>query len=50
MHMQVDVDPASTRLQLLEPFAAWDGKDITDAAILIKAKGKVSSAAGRDGS
>jgi hypothetical protein len=33
---QVDVDPASTRLQLLEPFAAWDGEDIDGAAILIK--------------
>ena len=39
----VAVDPASTRLQLLEPFAAWDGKDISDAAILIKAKGKCTT-------
>jgi aconitate hydratase len=37
------VDPASTRLQLLEPFKPWDGKDIADAAILIKAKGKCTT-------
>ncbi len=30
------VDPSSQRLQLLEPFAKWDGKDIKDCAILIK--------------
>ncbi|GBF99166.1 aconitate hydratase [Raphidocelis subcapitata] len=41
--VKVDVDPASTRLQLLEPFKAWDGKDITDAAILIKVKGKCTT-------
>ena len=26
--VNVAVDPNSKRLQLLEPFAAWDGKDI----------------------
>jgi aconitate hydratase len=39
----VDVDPSSDRLQLLAPFAAWDGEDITDAAILIKVKGKCTT-------
>ena len=29
------MDPDSERLQLLEPFGSWDGKDISDAAILI---------------
>lgn len=36
--IQVKVDPESNRLQLLEPFKPWDGNDIKDAAILIKAK------------
>jgi aconitase A len=30
-------------LQLLEPFPKWNGKDITGAAILIKAKGKCTT-------
>lgn len=34
--LSVAVDPASNRLQLLTPFKAWDGKDITDCAVLIK--------------
>ncbi|KAF8055995.1 Aconitate hydratase [Scenedesmus sp. PABB004] len=41
--VQVDVAPTSNRLQLLEPFKAWNGEDITDAAILIKAKGKCTT-------
>lgn len=41
--LSVVVDPESTRLQLLSPFIAWDGKDIEDAAILIKAKGKCTT-------
>ncbi|KAI8469054.1 MAG: mitochondrial aconitate hydratase [Monoraphidium minutum] len=41
--VKVDVDPASSRLQLLEPFKAWDGGDIKGAAILIKVKGKCTT-------
>ncbi len=26
--VEVKVDPNSSRLQLLEPFKAWDGKDV----------------------
>lgn len=33
---QVVVDPKSERLQLLEPFARWDGEDLEDLTILIK--------------
>ncbi|MCX6248041.1 MAG: aconitate hydratase [Bacteroidetes bacterium] len=33
----------SKRLQLLEPFAAWDGKDIHGMRLLIKAKGKCTT-------
>jgi len=39
----VVVDPASNRLQLLEPFAKWDGNDLTNAAVLIKVKGKCTT-------
>jgi aconitate hydratase len=39
----VKVDPASDRLQLLEPFAAWDGQDFLDLPVLVKAKGKCTT-------
>jgi aconitate hydratase len=39
----VKVNPDSDRLQLLEPFDAWDGKDITAMRLLIKAKGKCTT-------
>jgi len=39
----VSVSPASDRLQLLEPFTAWNGKDITSMRLLIKAKGKCTT-------
>eukprot|EP00736_Rhodelphis_marinus_P013474 Rmarinus@m.12935 len=41
--VSVDVDPNSQRLQLLKPFPAWDGKDIEDAYVLIKAVGKCTT-------
>lgn len=41
--VQVDVSPKSERLQLLTPFAKWDGKDLTDLTILIKVKGKCTT-------
>ncbi len=39
----VVVDPLSDRLQLLEPFPAWDGQDFTALPILLKAKGKCTT-------
>lgn len=39
----VAVAPDSSRLQLLEPFAAWDGKNIMGAKLLIKAEGKCTT-------
>ncbi|MCC9043127.1 aconitate hydratase [Myroides sp. M-43] len=39
----VEVSPTSSRLQLLEPFTAWDGKNITGAKLLIKAFGKCTT-------
>ncbi len=41
--VNVKVDPKSDRLQLLEPFKAWDGKNLTGLRVLIKAKGKCTT-------
>ncbi|GAB6020429.1 aconitate hydratase [Chamberlinius hualienensis] len=41
--VKVDVDPKSQRLQLLQPFNRWDGKDLIDATVLIKVKGKCTT-------
>ena len=41
--VQVEVSPTSERLQLLESFPAWDGKNITGARLLIKAYGKCTT-------
>ena len=41
--VSVAVSPTSDRLQILEPFNAWDGKDKLDMPILIKAKGKTTT-------
>jgi aconitate hydratase len=47
----VEVSPTSDRLQLLQPFNAWDGKDYLELPILMKAQGKCTtdhiSAAGK---
>jgi aconitate hydratase len=39
----VAVDPTSKRLQLLDPFAAWEGTDLKGLKLLIKAKGKCTT-------
>ncbi|KNC82089.1 aconitate hydratase, mitochondrial [Sphaeroforma arctica JP610] len=41
--VKVVVDPESARLQLLEPFNAWDGKDYEKCPVLIKALGKCTT-------
>src|SRR5690554_1843933 len=41
--IEVVVDPKSDRLQLLTPFAPWDGKNITGMKLLIKAFGKCTT-------
>ena len=41
--VQVVVNTESKRLQLLAPFAPWDGKNITGAKLLIKAFGKCTT-------
>lgn len=39
----IGVSPDSKRLQLLDPFPAWDGEDFTDLPVLLKAKGKCTT-------
>jgi len=41
--VSVAVDPTSKRLQILEPFAAWEGTDLKGLKLLIKAKGKCTT-------
>lgn len=41
--VQVNVSPTSNRLQLLAPFAAWEGTDLKGLRLLIKAKGKCTT-------
>ena len=41
--IEVIVDKKSERLQLLKPFKPWDGKNITNARLLIKALGKCTT-------
>jgi len=42
-NVQVLVSPTSDRLQLLEPFKAWEGTDLKGLKLLIKAKGKCTT-------
>ncbi len=41
--IQIAIAKDSKRLQALAPFAAWDGKNIQGARLLIKAKGKCTT-------
>jgi aconitate hydratase len=45
-NLQVNVDPASDRIQLVEPFKPWDGADRVDLKMLIKVQGKCSEYSG----
>jgi len=42
-NVNVEVDEASERLQLLTPFEPWEGQDLRDLRLLIKAKGKCTT-------
>ncbi len=42
-NVKVAVEPTSKRLQLLDPFAAWNGADFKGLKLLIKAKGKCTT-------
>ena len=41
--VEVKVSPTSDRLQLLDPFKAWEGTDLKGLKLLIKAKGKCTT-------
>lgn len=41
--VQVNVSPSSSRLQLLDPFTAWEGSDLKGLRLLIRAKGKCTT-------
>jgi aconitate hydratase len=41
--VRVKVDPSSDRLQVLSPFPAWDGNDLVEIPVLVKAKGKCTT-------
>jgi len=41
--VSVNVDPTSSRLQILEPWPAWDGEDFKDMPVLVKAAGKCTT-------
>ncbi len=41
--LDVIIDPNSKRLQRLEPFSKWDGKDFESIHIMVKAKGKCTT-------
>ena len=42
-HVVISVSEDSQRLQLLDPFAPWDGQNIMGAKLLIKAQGKCTT-------
>jgi aconitate hydratase len=41
--LTVEVPPTSERLQLLQPFPRWDGKDFDKLPLLMKTKGKTTT-------
>ena len=41
--IELTVSPDSQRIQLLEPWPAWDGNDFTEMPVLLKAKGKTTT-------
>jgi len=42
-HVAVEVQAGSERLQLLEPFPAWDGEDYVELPVIMKARGKCTT-------
>ena len=41
--VDVVVDPNSNRLEVLEPFSAWDGRDFVEIPLLVKAQGQCTT-------
>ncbi len=42
-HVRLVVNPGSERLQLMEPWPRWDGQDLANIPVLIKARGKTTT-------
>ncbi|MCH8326197.1 MAG: aconitate hydratase, partial [Bacteroidetes bacterium] len=42
-NIEIKVNPESERLQLLTPFKPWEGEDLIDLQLLLKAKGKCTT-------
>ncbi len=43
MTADVQINPASARLQVLQPFPAWDGNELLNMPLLIKTQGKCTT-------
>ena len=41
--VEITISPTSNRLQMLEPFLAWDGNDFIELPVLLKAQGKCTT-------
>jgi aconitate hydratase len=41
--VELKVNPKSERIQLMQPWPAWDGKDFTDMPVLMKTQGKTTT-------
>ena len=41
--IELKINPSSSRLQVLEPWPAWDGNDFLDMPVLLKATGKTTT-------
>ena len=42
-NIEVEINPASGRLQLIQPFARWDGKDMIGLKLMVKVRGKCTT-------
>ncbi len=42
-NIKLGVDPKSARLQLMDPWPAWDGSDFLDMPVLMKTQGKTTT-------
>ncbi len=41
--VKLEIDPASARLERMEPWPAWDGRDFVDLPLLLKTRGKTTT-------
>ena len=41
--VEITISPTSNRLQMIEPFLAWDGNDFIELPVLLKAQGKCTT-------